>query len=194
MRTVFTAFFFSSSRLFACAPVAVSAASSATPDTSAAGFLRRTGNFGAESGFRKWGVRFEVGERAAFDEFVNELFDINKEVEFVSGDEGDGLPLGAGATGPTDAVDVIFRLFGEVVVDDLRELLDINAPSGDVGGEKDFDFSVLKVVESFGACVLTLVAVNGGSADSLVVEVGGKLVCAVLGPRKDEGLSRMARD
>ena len=41
----------------------------------------------------------------------------------------------AGATGAADAVDIILRVFRQVVVDHQRNVVDVDAAGGDVGGD-----------------------------------------------------------
>lgn len=43
----------------------------------------------------------------------------------VRGEEGDGRSEGTRATGSTDSVDVVFRIVGEIVVENVRDILDI---------------------------------------------------------------------
>ena len=135
----------------------------------------------------------EAIELATFNELVGELFDIDEEVEFVRADERDRLALGTRSTGSANAVDVVFGLLGEIVVHDLRKLIDIDATGGDVGGEEDLDLACLKIPERFRAGILTLVSMNRDRADPLAVEVGRELVRAMLGSGKDEGLSPVVR-
>ena len=90
-------------------------------------------------------------------------------------------------------MDVVFRLLGEIVIHNLREIIDIDSTGCDVRGEEDLDLSGLKVTKCFRASVLTLVAMNRNRADPLAFEVGRKLVRASLGSGKDEGLSPVVR-
>ena len=61
-------------------------------------------------------------------------------------DKGDCFSLFAGAPGASDAVDVILRLFGEIVIDDMRDAVNMDAAGGDVGGDDNFALDRKSVV------------------------------------------------
>ena len=61
---------------------------------------------------------------------------------------------GAGPTGPADAVDIGLGDIGQLVIDDVRQLVDIDTPRGDIGGDKDTGMSALEIYECALACVL----------------------------------------
>ena len=76
----------------------------------------------------------------------------------------------------------------QVVVDDQRELVDVDAPRGDVGGDQYAADAALEVVHGLHAGVLRLVAVDGARLDAGAVEYLGQFVGAVLGACEDEHL------
>ena len=101
--------------------------------------------------------------------------------------EGDG---GAGVAGPAraaNAVDVGLGHVGEVVVEHPGQLVDVNAPGGDVGGHQHPYPPRLEVVEGLDPGGLALVAVDGGGGDALGVEVPGDAVGPVLGAGEHQG-------
>lgn len=51
------------------------------------------------------------------------------------------------ASSASDAMDVIFGMFGKVVIDDMGDAVHVNAASGDVGRDKDANRTVLKILE-----------------------------------------------
>jgi hypothetical protein len=55
--------------------------------------------------------------------------------------QGDGLAGFSGAGGAAYAVDIIFCLNREIVIDHQGKAFDIKAPGGDIGGNQEADFS-----------------------------------------------------
>ena len=75
-------------------------------------------------------------------------------------DEGDGRARVARAARAADAVDVDLLVFGALVVDDVRDVVDVDASRGDVGGDQDVDLAVTEGAQSLLASALTQVAVQ----------------------------------
>ena len=57
------------------------------------------------------------------------------------------MPVSAGAAGAADAMDIIVRMPGNVVIEDVADALDVEAAGGDVGGDQDVDLVLLEAVE-----------------------------------------------
>src|SRR5713101_9914928 len=96
-------------------PIAISASSSAEDGDDCSGFIRLRFR-----GTRRQGLK-------AFDAiflylFVDERFDGGQLLALLGSDEGDGDAVGAHAAGAADAVHVILRIVGQVVVDDVRDV------------------------------------------------------------------------
>ena len=85
-------------------------------------------------------------------------------------------------------MNVIFGHVGKLEVHDLRQLVDIQAARGDVGGHQHGDLARLEVVQGARAGVLALVAMNGGGGETVLHELFGQAVGAVLGAGEDEHL------
>ena len=77
-------------------------------------------------------------------------------------------PCVAGATGTTDAMDVVVRHHRQLVIDDVRELLDVKAARGDLGRDQQRHAARLEVSQRAGALGLRLVAMNGGRGDAVL--------------------------
>ena len=86
----------------------------------------------------------------------------------------------AGAAGPANAVDVIFRHERQVVVDHQRQVEDVEASRRDIGGDKDVDAPRFEVAERTGAGVLTLVTVNHRCPDPRAIEMLADAIRAAL--------------
>jgi hypothetical protein len=56
---------------------------------------------------------------------------------------------------------VIFRDVGQLEVHDLRQLINIETASGDIGGDQHGNFALFKVIQGTGARSLAFIAMNG---------------------------------
>jgi hypothetical protein len=75
----------------------------------------------------------------------NQLFDsrYDKPILFIGKtNRGAGC---TGATRSTNAMDIIFRIPGEGVVDNMVHTLDVDPPAGDIGGHQHPDFTGLEI-------------------------------------------------
>ena len=61
--------------------------------------------------------------------------------QFLGHKERQGIALLGGATGAPDAVNVVFRMLGNIVVDHMGDPGDIKSARGDVGGNEDRIFA-----------------------------------------------------
>ncbi len=57
----------------------------------------------------------------------------------------------AGAAGAADAVNVIFHIIGEVVVDDQLDAFDVDAAGGDIGRDQHAVAAIFEALERFTA-------------------------------------------
>ena len=104
----------------------------------------------------------EAGYRDLFDLELDQLLDIGQARLFLGRDQRGGVAVLAGAAGAADAVDVVFGGVRQFVVDDVRQVVDVEAARGDVGGDQHAHRAGLEGFERFGALLLALVAVDGG--------------------------------
>ncbi len=122
-----------------------------------------------------------------------QLLDRLEERLLVDAHERDRLSVDAGATGAADPVDVVLGDHRQLEVDDVRELLDVDAARGDVGRDEQVDAAGLEVVERAHPLRLALVAVDRGGADAVLLELQGEAVGAVLGAGEHERLLHAAQ-
>ena len=115
-----------------------------------------------------------------------QLFDPGQILLLLRGAETDGRAVGTGAGRAADAVDVRFRHFGQVVVEDMGQLADVDAARGDIGGHQHFGIPGLEALQRRHTGGLALVAVDGRCRDALLVQVFGNLIRAVLGAAEDQ--------
>ncbi len=100
----------------------------------------------------------------------------------------DGQPGRAGPAGPPDAMDVVGGDHRQLVVHDVRQLVDVEAARGDLGGDQDGRPAGLEVGQGAHALSLAAVAVDGRGADALALELLGEAVGTVLGAGEHERL------
>src|SRR6266508_5707482 len=93
------------------------------------------------------------------DFLADKPLDVAKVRAVFARDERHLLAGFARAAGAADAVDVVFRDVRQVVVHDVRQRLDVQAPRGDVGGDEHLQLAVLEALQSLHALRLALVAV-----------------------------------
>ena len=67
----------------------------------------------------------------------------------------------------------------------MRDIVDIDAARGDVGGNQHVDSAIAKARERALANALALVAVDGSRGDAVLLEMLRDLVGAALGARED---------
>ena len=82
------------------------------------------------------------------------LLDGPQQMMFARFGQRDGRAATSGSAGAADAVQVGFRRGGHVVVDDVRQMLDVEAASRDVG--RDQHVGLLRAKESHDAVSLPL--------------------------------------
>ncbi len=83
-------------------------------------------------------------------------------------------------------MDKVVRGIGHVVVYDVRDVLDVDAAGGDVGGDEDAVLAGREAFEGGGPLRLRAIAVDGVGVVTEALELFGDAVGAVLGAREDE--------
>ena len=128
-----------------------------------------------------------VGLLRVGDAEVERLVDQAPARHVVPVDEGDGDTGVARAAGAADAVQVGLLVLGALVVDDVRDVLDVDAAGGDVGGDEDVDLAVAEGAQRLLAGALAQVAVDGGGGEAAVGQLVGDLGGGALGAAEDHG-------
>src|SRR5207248_6078067 len=85
----------------------------------------------------------------------------------VGEDEGDRRAAAAGPACAAGAVDVALVLVRRVEVDHVRDVVEVEAAGGDVGGNQRRDLPSLEAGESALARALRHVTVHGGGGDAM---------------------------
>ena len=103
--------------------------------------------------------------------------------------EGDRRAGVAGASGAPDAVDVDLLVLGALVVDDVGDVVDVDAAGGHVGGHQDVHLVVAEGAQGLLAGPLAEVAVQGPGGETAGAQVVGHPGRRALGAREDDGAS-----
>jgi len=72
---------------------------------------------------------------------TDESFDTHQIACFSRLAEGKGLALSASSRSPANSVNIGFWFVGQIVVEDVRDAVHVDATAGDVGGHKDRDLA-----------------------------------------------------
>src|SRR5690606_10081092 len=90
-------------------------------------------------------VRVEAQGIAVGNALLGQAFDGLEQLFLVRGHQGNGFTTASGPAGAADAVYVVFFDIGQLEVDDMRQLVDIQAAGGDVGRHQDTNLVGLEV-------------------------------------------------
>jgi len=127
----------------------------------------------------------EAVELPSRDGFAEIVFDGADKIGIKPGDEGDGVSAFGGPSGATDPVNVVIRVFRDVVIDDVRDAGDVDPAGGNVRGHHDFGLAGLEEVEGLGSLGLGPVRVDGDHFVSFAFQIGRDVVSSHLGPREN---------
>ncbi len=101
--------------------------------------------------------------------------------QLVLAHQRDGLAATTGAAGAADAVDVILRHLGQLEVDHVGQLIDVQTSGGDVGRHQHSHLALAKIRQRPVAGTLALVAVNGDGIQAILLHLLGEPVGNLLG-------------
>ncbi len=158
---------------------------------------RTTGRFGAGAAFARrtalgGGRGIEAVGADHRNRLLEQLFDFVEQSFLVGGDEGDGEPGRAGASGASDAVDVVLGHVRQLVVDDQRQVVDVESARGDVGRDQHLQLAFLERVERLHPRDLALVAVDRRRGQAIALELAREARGAVLGAHEAQHLVQVA--
>ena len=103
--------------------------------------------------------------------------------------KGDGDSLGTGASRAADAVNVGFRVVGHIVVDHVRNVVDVQTAGGNVGSDQDRQSIGLEMRKHALSRCLALIPVNGRGLNSLTQQASNDLVGPVFRSRENQRAS-----
>ncbi len=92
----------------------------------------------------------------------------------------------AGAAGAAYAVEVRLLIFGALVVDHVRDVVDVDASRRDVGCDEHVNLSAAESAHSLLAGALAEIAVERSGSEAAILELIGEAGGGALGPGKDD--------
>ena len=102
------------------------------------------------------------------------------------GDEAHGHTTQPRATGAADAVGVVGRRAGKVVIHHGGQLGNINPACGQIGGHHHLPAFILELLQDLGARALAKPAVKRRCVDACFVELFCDVICGVLGGHENQ--------
>jgi hypothetical protein len=119
--------------------------------------------------------------------FPQQLHKIANDVLVAAVEEGSGDTSVAGTTGTTDAMDVIVDVTGEIIVDDVGDVGDVQTTGGDSGCNHDRSLTSPEGVQGVLTLPLGAVTVNGGGGHVVTVQEVAQHISHALGLDEDQG-------
>jgi hypothetical protein len=107
-------------------------------------------------------------------------------VPILRGQEAKGFSFGAGAGGAAHPMDVILGVTGQVVIDDMGDMVDVQTAGGDIGGDQDIEFTLAELVDGLFALGLRAAAMDLGRLDALFLQLVRHPVHPALSAQEDE--------
>lgn len=103
-------------------------------------------------------------------------------------DDGDCRSFPSGTSGPADPMDIALGIKWEVVVEDMADIVDIQAPGGDIGGDEDLCLAVFESADRRFALTLIHISVQTFGVVSLGCQEVSEAVHLFFHPAKDDAL------
>src|SRR5699024_6206213 len=112
-------------------------------------------------------------------------------VQFIKANQRNRSSKIACAPGATNAMNVGHGIVGDLVVDDVRDIFDIDSTRCDVGGPQYGHSAIAEPLKCLLACLLVQIAMDGAHVKSSICQVLSNLCCCALGPRKSKRASTL---
>ena len=133
-------------------------------------------------------VRLETFQHGARQFALDQAFDVAQQAVLIHANQRNRLALRTRAARTADTVHIVFRHVRQVEVDHVRQLVDVDAACGDVGGDQHAQRVGFELRKRARAGGLALVAVNRQRRDAVARELLGQAAGTVLGAREDQHL------
>lgn len=115
-------------------------------------------------------------------------FDITQDSDIFAGDEVDGNTLATKSSTATDTVDVVLTVAGQIVVDDQRDLLNVDTTGPDIGGNEDSRVALSEILHDAVTLLLRHLAVHRGDGEVGLTHLVGQPIDLTAGVAEDDGL------
>ena len=117
----------------------------------------------------------------------DQFLDVPEKFGFFLVAKGQGNTAGAGSTGSAYAMYIGFRYVGQLIVDDMCQLVYVDAPGGDIRRDQYPRMPALEILQCILPGVLRFVAMDGFRADACPYEALSDLIGAMLRAREYQG-------
>ena len=124
---------------------------------------------------------------------LGKALDVLHEAFFVQAHQVHGSAVGASPACATNAVHIVFAHIGDFVVHHVRQVVDVNAACGNVGGHQGAHITALEAGQRLGAGGLALVAVQRHGGNAVLLQKLGHVVGAKLGAGEHQHLAPVLR-
>lgn len=135
---------------------------------------------------RRRGFVVKIDQGPPLQGFKEQPLDDPHHPVVLGGYQCDGIPPPIRPTCAADAVDVTFGSVGNIVVNDMGNLGDVDPPGRDIGGGKDTVRTVTEAVHGFLAAILRKVALQRRRLVSRLQQLLTELLGSMLRPGEDE--------
>ncbi len=120
--------------------------------------------------------------------FAQQLFNGMQVFAFFRTDQRDGFTTATGTTGAANAMNIVFGHRRQVIVDHVRQVINVQSARSDVGGHQYAYLIALELMQRLGARTLRFIAVDGGGGEAFAIELLGKAISAMFGAREHQHL------
>ena len=133
----------------------------------------------------------EVGEGLAFDGSAHDAFERADHILVFIGDQRERIACALCASRAPDAVDVRVGSVGHVIVNNVRDALNIETARRNVGGDHDVEVPAFETVQGVLALPLCAVAVQARDAMTRVRDLPRHFIGAMFRAREDQNRIRI---
>ena len=124
---------------------------------------------------------------------AEQLLDRCKVFRFIGADERESVAFAPRARRAPDTVHIVLGNVRQLEVHDLRQIVNVESPRGNIRRHENADLSAFEVGKSTRAGALGLVAVNRVGTDPIALQMSCQPIRSPLGAREDERLLPVLR-
>src|SRR5690606_23305808 len=124
----------------------------------------------------------------ALDRIAGHALDLLEQTHFAAIHQRQGHAFATGTASTANTVNVVFRHVRQFEVDHVRQLIDVQTASGNVGSNQHHNLAVLETGQRTGTSRLALVAMQGFGGHTVLGQFFGQAVGAVLGAAEHQNL------
>lgn len=119
------------------------------------------------------------------DGLLTDALDVSQISGLIGVTKRDRNPCPAGSRGAPNAVHIALRFIGQIEVEDVRDVVDVEPSGGNVCGYQDLDVAFTKTFQGPLPRTLRLIAMNGDGLNAPLAQLLGQSVCAMFRASED---------